>query len=596
MRRITLRNWIAAAAIFAVCFLIFASGILRPLDNIFADWLYQTPRNINNDIKIIAVDEKTLAELGTFGSWDRQIYADLIQALTAEDASPAVVGFDIMFVGEISPEGDAAFAKAAAQHKNVCVASHIVFQDRLVQEEGGARLDRMSVSMMEMPYAQLAAVTQAGFANMAAEQDGIVRSSTMTAAYGEQQLYSFAAVCYQAYMQARGMDASFPPTDERSRWWIPYAGYPGDYEVISLVDVLNGKINPKLFDGALVLVGAYAPGLQDAYSVPIEKSQQMYGVEIHANIIQAMLDGVSALPVNTMLAALIAAAGAAVLYLLFCRIKKAWLSLILLAGCIVINVLAGYLLYQNGLMIHLVYFPLAAIGVYVATLVSHYLFELAHRKKVINAFKKYVAPQVVEELVRKGQYEISLGGENRDIAVMFVDIRGFTPLSERLKPEEVVEILNSYLNLTTESIFHNGGTLDKFIGDATMAIFNAPFDLDHYELRAAKTALDIVAGAAALEAELEERCHESVGFGLGLHCGEAVVGNIGCINRMDYTAIGDTVNTAARLESRAARSQILMSEAFYLRVKDEVEAREIGTMPLKGKTAELNVYELLRIK
>lgn len=590
------KRLIASGAIFVVCFLLFISGALRPLDNLFTDLFYQSPRMIDNNIKIIAVDEKTLEALGPFGSWDRQVYADLVDKLRTEESKPAVIGFDIMFIGNVSEQGDDAFAKSAARHGNVCVASHIVFGEELMTDENGAYLNTLSVNMLELPYPALLAVTQPGFANMGPEQDGIVRSSTLTAERSGETFYNFATVCYQAYADTLGITATLPQTDEVSRWWVPYAGYPGDYEAVSLIDVLDGTVDPRLFDNALVLVGAYAPGLQDAYSVPIEKSEQMYGVEIHANIIQALLDGVSALPANPIWSALVFAVCAALLYLAFLRIKKALVSVLLLAAVIVVNLLAGMLLYQNGVIVNLVYFPLAAVAVYVAALVSSYLLERAHRKKVVDAFKKYVAPQVVEELVREGRYDVTLGGENRDIAVMFVDIRGFTPLSERLKPEDVVDVLNAYLNLTTESIFKNGGTLDKFIGDATMAIFNAPFDLDDYVLRAAQTALDIVAGALTLAEDFERRYHEHISFGIGLHCGEAVVGNIGCTNRMDYTAIGDTVNTAARLESNAGRSQILMSEAFYRRIENRVEAKEIGTIPLKGKAREINVYELLRMK
>ena len=213
-----------------------------------------------------------------------------------------------------------------------------------------------------------------------------------------------------------------------------------------------------------------------------------------------------------------------------------------------------------------------------------------------SAFRKYVAPQVVDDIMKTGEYKIELGGETRDIAVLFVDIRGFTPLSESLKPEQVVEILNEYLNLTTKSIFKNSGTLDKFIGDATMAVFNAPFALEDYEMQALRTAKDIVSGAKALEESCMERFGKKVAFGVGVNCGEAVVGNIGCDFRMDYTAIGDTVNTAARLESNAKAGQVLISEYIYERVKDKgVKVAPIGEIPLKGKSKGVFVYQLIEI-
>ncbi len=597
MKKYVIKHAAIAAAIFLVCYLIFTGGALRALDNMLADRLYQSARAIDNDIKIIAIDEKTLDALGPFGSWDRQVYADLIDALTQKQATPAAIGFDIMMFGEMTEEGDAAFAAKAEKLGNVCVASHIVFgQELALGQDGAAYLDNLKPQMLETPYPALDAAAASGFANMGADSDGIVRKSTLSADFEGKTLYNFAVTCYMAYAERLGIEPVMPATDSYGRWCIPFAGYPGDFEVISLVDVLNGSVDPRLFDGCMVLVGAYAPGLQDAYYVPIDKAEQMYGVEIHANIIQAMLEGVSALPVDPLMTAFIYSLAAALLYLAFRRIKSAWLSALLLAGVVAANILIGMLLYWSGYVINIVYLPLAAIVIYIVTLVLGYVRESAQRRRVTNAFKKYVAPQVVEEIVKEGHYDIELGGENKDIAVMFVDIRGFTPMSERLRPEEVVEVLNSYLNLTTEAIFKNGGTLDKFIGDATMAVFNAPFTLEDYVLKAAQTALDIVSGAGELAERLYKSHGERVAFGIGLNCGEAIVGNIGCKIRMDYTAIGDTVNTAARLESKAAPSQILMSEAFYSVIKERVLAKEVGVLPLKGKSCEILIYELLGLR
>ena len=179
---------------------------------------------------------------------------------------------------------------------------------------------------------------------------------------------------------------------------------------------------------------------------------------------------------------------------------------------------------------------------------------------------------------------------------MFVDIRGFTPMSENLQPEQVVQILNEYLTLTTESIFKHNGMLDKFIGDATMAVFNAPFDLEDYLYEAVATAWDIKSGSDELGKKLMEQFGRTVSFGIGVNCGDAVVGNIGCEVRMDYTAIGDTVNTAARLESRAKPGQILISEALYKALEDRIEAEEVGEMELKGKSNKIMVYSVTAIE
>ena len=185
-----------------------------------------------------------------------------------------------------------------------------------------------------------------------------------------------------------------------------------------------------------------------------------------------------------------------------------------------------------------------------------------------------------------------LGGENRHVAVLFIDIRGFTTMSESLEPEQVVEILNEYLDLTTKAVFHQQGTVDKFIGDAVMAVFNAPLDLDDYCFRAVSAAWEMKQNADVLTAKFEERFGTQIAFGIGINCGNAVVGNIGCDFRMDYTAIGDTVNTAARLESNAKSGQILISEQVYETVKDRVMVTPIGEIPLKGKSKGVFVYQV----
>ena len=381
------------------------------------------------------------------------------------------------------------------------------------------------------------------------------------------------------------------PVDKFGRSQINYSGKPGDYESISMSDVLSGKIDTRAFKGSIILVGAYAQGLQDNFKVPNGGSSQMFGVEIHANILQSYIQGRFAVTGNPYLFGLITAVAAMLLHFLFRKLKVGW-SLIILIVAIAAEIVACVALNNSGYTFRLVYFPLVLLVSFVYSLAIGYIAEQKKKKKVINAFKKYVAPQIVDEISKKGDFSIKLGGENRDIAVLFVDIRGFTTMSEALEPEQVVAILNEYLALTTKSIFDNLGTLDKFVGDATMAVFNSPFDLPDYEYKAVSAALDIVRGGEKLEKVLLEKYGRSVGFGVGVHCGPAVVGNVGCEVRMDYTAIGDTVNTSARLEANAKKGQVLISDVLYERLKDRIVVNEIGVIPLKGKSNGVCVYEV----
>lgn len=589
----TIRLLIVAVLTFALC----DTQCLYSLDKMITDPIYQAPSVTSSVIKIIAIDERTIQTYGDISTWSREIPAKLVEILNAEEENaPAVIGFDVMYVTEKEAQGDARFAGVCSAAGNVVTAVNVVTEEKLtLREDGLLSLNNLHVRLVEYPYPSLKAAADYGFANTTQDRDGYIRYGLWSMSAGEEEILSLSARVYQRYCDQMGQPVQQPKLISGNAFGFTFSGKSGDYEVISLCDVLDGKVDARVFRDSIVLVGAYAPGMQDSYNVAVQKGQQMYGVEIHANILEALLEGKTFVPASAMGYAL-AVTVIAVLFLLIARkVRPIPLTAILL-GVTGLNVLAGKLLYGHGIAVSMVELPLVMLLIYLYQVIAGYLGEVLKRRKVMNAFKKYVAPQVVEEISKKGDFQMVLGGENRHIAVLFVDIRGFTPMSESLQPEQVVEILNEYLTLTTTSIFKNGGTLDKFIGDATMAVFNAPFDLDDYIYRAVCTALDIAAGSDELEKKLMARFGKSVSFGIGVNCGPAVVGNIGCDFRMDYTAIGDTVNTAARLESNAKRGQILISSEVYEAVKDRIAANEIGVIPLKGKKDGALVYEVLGLK
>lgn len=576
--------------IFVITFLTSFYDVFYSFDSLLRDKLYQMPRGINNKIKIISINDETLQKIGPFGTWSRSVYADVINAL---GDYPSVVTLDIMVFGDMDNEGDDALRQACLEHSNVIAGSYITYDSVIKTDENNkAYIDNFHISSVEEPI--ISDCTATGFVNATADDDGIVRSAFISENYDGKTIYSLAAQSYFLYCEKNGTAPVIPKLDSNNRMWINYAGRPYDYEHISLSSVLDGTVDPRIFNGCIVLVGAYTSGLQDQFSVP-NSSDQMFGVEIHANIIQSLIDEKTSVPANKLITSLLSAVITAAAFFLFGRLKiKA--STPIMAALILAYGAVGIVLNMNGSIIPLLYAPLFILIGYLTNLGWKYAEAAIEKHKITAAFKKYVAPQVVEEISKSGSYHIKLGGENRHIAVLFVDIRGFTPMSESLEPEQVVDILNSYLNLTTNAIFNNGGTLDKFIGDATMAVFNAPFDLDDYIFRAVKTAVDIVDGGNAIESKFLEKYGKSVSFGVGVNCGNAVVGNIGCDFRMDYTAIGDTVNTAARLESNAKRGQVLISEAVYNEVKDRINAEPIGEIPLKGKSKGVFVYSVTGIK
>ncbi len=590
------------AVMAALTFVSVFFGWFDTIDSSAEDILYHRAGGTNADIKIITIDDKSLSELGAYDTWDRGVYAKLVRTLCVSDEiKPAVIGFDVLFDGYKDKQSDIEFAEACKEHGNVVCAFSYVFQrDITADDEGNIMVNNLSVSDIIQPYDELYSVTGHGFANALMDnKDGFIRSSFLyfppDPAENERLEFSFNTEVYKAYMAANDLPPELPYDMEKAAFSFRYSGKIGDFETVSFSDVLSGAVPAEAFDGCVVLVGAYAQGMMDSYYVPVDRSAQMFGVEIHANVVQALIEGklIHKVPVwlSAAIAAVLVFAAAAI-----CR-KLSMLKAVLVC---VITALAklgvGFLLFNTkGFSSEIIVSPLFLALTAIYCIVTHYYAARMSKRRIEKAFNKYVAPQVVSKIAKSGTYELRLGGEARDIAALFVDIRGFTPLSESLEPEQVVEILNTYLKLTTSCIFKYGGTLDKFIGDATMAIFNAPFDTEDYVYKAVCTAWDIARGGDEIDRECMEKFGKHVGFGIGVNCGKSVVGNIGCDFRMDYTAIGDTVNTAARLEANAPRGKIYISGAVYERIKDRITVEDVGEIPLKGKSKGVYVYSVTGI-
>jgi len=566
------------------------------LENLMSDTVYRRPVGSSQNIKIIGVDEETLSKYGKFEEWSREKLAELVELLSFDEKNaPAVICMDFFLMGESDskPEKDARLVEAVQNAGNVVFASNLVYRTAYGQDENGEFYrDEQNIQQVEKPFDALRSVSKYGYANTMIESDGYIRRSRVNVVAENEMQNSLSYQTYMVYQESKGEKAK----EINGLIQFQYSGNPGDYEKVSLVDVLDGRIDLRAFKDCIVMVGAYAPGMQDSFHVAVDRGELMYGVEVHANIIDSLLDGKIVRDVPKLLATVITVLVLAVYAFVAQRQKK--LFMILSEGVFVMLLWLGAgIVLKKFLWI----LPLSGVEIGMVLLMTYfivtkYVFEKLEKKRVLKAFERYVAPEIVKELGKDDAFESRLGGERRDIAVLFVDIRGFTTMSESLEPEQVVEILNEYLNLTSQSIFNNQGTLDKFIGDATMAVFNAPVDLDDYVYKAVCAAYDMRKGAEVLEKKLTEQFGNSVQFGIGVNCGPAIVGNIGSVKRMDYTAIGDTVNTAARLESNAKRGEILISDAVYERIKDRIDAEPVGELSLKGKATKILTYRLIDLK
>ena len=577
---------ITIAALLAGCLTLWAP--FEKVEYWFCDLLYVREKPVDNRIKIIAIDEKSQEDMGPFSSWTRQQAADLLNAFDKEH-SPAVIAFDINFVGQRDQGGDAALAEAAAGFSHIVMASYINYGTRVERSGNGEyQINTMYVEDLELPYEAVRSVTAHGFTNAVQDVDNYVRRSMLAETVDDEPEHNFAWTIYDEYREAMG-EQSRSPKEINGIYGFDYAAEPGMYEVYSYVDVVEGRCDSRVFQDSIVLVGAYAQGMMDQYMVPIARGAVMNGVEVQANHVDALLNSRTYVNIDRWIQAL-----AALLIAGF----YAWL---VSHNSFLVNIVGGVVL-ETGIIVTAkslygagfywkcflpFFFVLLTFLVRVAT---GYLTERLRKRKILSVFRTYMAPQVVDELGRSGNYKIELGGREREVAVLFVDIRGFTSMSEGLSPEKIVEILNRYLGMVTEAIFRNDGTLDKFIGDAVMAVYNAPLDVEDYACKAVRTGLEIVEAVDSINASLKEEFGIEITCGVGIHSGKAVVGNIGCSYRMDYTAIGDTVNVAERLESIAKGGQVLISRSLYEQVKDQYNAVFAGSQSLKGRQGGIDVF------
>ncbi len=614
-----LRNNVVYALVFATLVALMpAMGFFQEASHQANDSVYQKVSTTNPDVVIIGIDSHTIDHYGSF-PFDRQVFAQVITLLSQSDTPPLAIGVDVLFTGETNPESDQALVEAVSQAGNVVLATSGNYGRELVMGESQeAYLSPSQVLSMNHPFPSLLAVGELGHINSALDEDGILRHCVLSIQTPEGQgIPSLHLALYQKYCQFHGLPLGELPGNQ---WYLPFSGKPGGYDDgYSVLRVLNGEIPTSVFQDKLVLVGPYAIGLQDHYLTAIDHTNLMYGVEYQANALAALIqqDFVTAIPPichQLILFTLVFA----VFYGTHGR--KLWLC-----GCACLGVTGGYLwgcgqLFRLGWLLPVFYLPVALALLFVTEILCHGVVSNLEKRQVTATFKRYVAPEVVEQILKTGTEHLAPGGKTTQLAVMFLDVRKFTPLSERFSAQEVVSILNQLLDVMASTIMKNGGTLDKFIGDAVLCFWGAPIPRDDYIHCAVATAVEIQENLAPvlekINQALEEKIHlehqemlekcraegkeapqmepiPQVAVGIGIASGSAVVGNIGSKDRLDFTVIGDTVNTAQRIESQAQGGTIYVSEAVMKAVAERYTFQEIaGGLKLKGKEKNVATYIL----
>ncbi len=378
--------------------------------------------------------------------------------------------------------------------------------------------------------------------------------------------------------------------------YINYFAAPNKFTHISFADLLNENYKDKKgnelnLKDKIVIIGPTAIDLQDDYLSPVSQGVKMPGVEIHANNIQTIINEefLSKQSAKSLWVIIIGLVIANIVLLNLIRVRYALLILSLEVFGVV---LAGIIAYEYNLLLNVVYPILASLMSFVGTYLMRFIIEQKERKFIEKAFGHYVNKTVVKQ-IRENPDRLKLGGEKRDLSIMFSDIEGFTNISEKLTPEKLVKFLNEYLGAMTDIVLKNEGTLDKYEGDAIMCFWNAPLKQNEHALKACITAIEQQKKLNELRLKWAKDGMPEMHVRIGINTGEAVVGNMGSSKRFDYTAMGDDVNLASRLESinKQYGTFVLISENTYKQVEREVSCRELDAIRVKGKNEAVRVYE-----
>jgi len=380
------------------------------------------------------------------------------------------------------------------------------------------------------------------------------------------------------------------PIDEQGALQVNFYGSQGSFQVRSFSDVVEGRVSSRYFRDKVILVGVYAEGLQDIHQVPYGT---MFGIEMIANAVtQLMNRDFITFSSDYVSILLIVFFGLLISYIvgrksiLYSYIAIAALSVIYFFTVIYVFDSYRYVLNLSAPLI-------TGILTLFTMIVYRILTEEKEKKKIQGMFSNYVSKSVVEELLKHPE-KLELGGEDKEITVLFSDIRGFTTLSENLKePQVLVAHLNEYLSAMTDLIFKYEGTLDKYVGDEIMAFWNAPVEQERHAEFACRTALEMMEVLHALNDGWPE--NKKLNIGIGLNTGIMTVGNMGSKSRMDYTLMGDEVNLGARLEgtNKIYGTNIIISEFTYENIKDRFVCRELDNVKVKGKDKPVKIFEVM---
>jgi adenylate cyclase len=595
---------------------------------------------------IVDIDEKSLARLGQW-PWPRTRIADLVAALTKLDA--LVIGFDMIFAepdrlspgvaaGGLRNLSDTTRDSLLALPDNDQVLADELRKSVVVLGESGSSSPNLGNGEMQAPVglvtlgddprpfllsfpgllSNIAVLSNAasgrGLLTVRTERDGIVRRVPMVL---EVQGEVRPSLTLEMLRVLTGADTLFiksdptgiksvavkgveVPTDRHGQLWVHFTRHdPARF--VSAADVFDGKVAADTFSGKLVLVGTSAVGLLDVKTTPVEAV--MPGVEVHAQILESALSGAVLVEPNYAIVAELAAAlvlGIAVIWLTPIFNPLALLAFGVMLAALLVG--ASWYSYVTARVLFDFTYPLlSTLLIYMWLVFSSYFREQSQRRQIRSAFGRYLSPVLVEQLALSPE-KLVLGGEEREMTIMFSDVRGFTGISEAYKhdPQGLTALMNRFLTPLTNAILARKGTIDKYMGDAILAFWNAPLDDVSHQINACEAALDMLDCIERLNRERKQEAKDSgriflpLNVGVGLNTGMCVVGNMGSDLRFDYSVLGDTVNLASRLEgqSKVYGFPILVASATARAAKDKFAIVETDFIAVKGRKEPEVVYAI----
>lgn len=548
------------------------------------------PQEPNRDIVIVAIDDKSVGELGRF-PWSRSYFAEFIDRLTAAKVKAAYL--DAFFPEPESPAADQAFAAALARSGVTSLAVAFEFAP-----DGSIAGITRSIPLLQD------AACSGPHINMTPDEDGVMRWLPLLLADEQGYVASMSLSAARTLLGAKTiepenygirLDQRHIPTDADYYHLINYIAPPGAYTRYSFSDVVKGRIGAEQLKDKLVLVGATSLGIYDLRVTPFSSNSP--GVEVHANAVDALVRGATMQRGGVeALIDLVAIISLGILAALLTLNVRHGISLPLIALLVFGHGAVAYAAFVQGHWISVVYPELTIILSFFTT--AYLRFSLLDRRtrEIREMFSSYVSRNVVDQLV-KDPNQARIGGDSRVMTVLFSDVANYTGFSEKLPPQEVVRILNQYLARMTELIMHHEGTLDKFMGDGIMAFWGAPLEEPRHAELAVDCALGMLATMEELRAHWQSEGHQPLRLRIGINSGEMVVGNIGAAGKkMEYTVIGDNVNLAARLEgiNKLYGTRLLISEGTRtLLPAQKYTMRRIDFVRVKGKDEPLEIYEVM---